>query len=261
MQDVRARLGQLAAQLETLSQECRAMRASLSAEEARPASELEVGATTAPALAAFLALTPPQEEDALLEVVLRCAMHVTAAGGAGLTLWDASEHRLVFRAAVGDGADGIRGYRVPLEGSIHGLAFATGEIQVATPLHSQIEQAAGTAFHSVLVAPLIAGDQPLGTISAVNKQGARQFTAHDMDAYKWFSDLVAIVVQQQLRQSLLVQALQGQPADQTDASRRLGLIDQDRRLLQLVRALVPRVRNSPQSLALLEALVPVLPRE
>ncbi len=261
MTDIRARLSQLAAQFDALSGEFRAWHESLSGREAPPASGEAAASTTVPAMAAFLALTPTREEDALLEVVLRCAMHVTDAGGAGLTLWDEAEHRLVFRAAVGDGADGILGYRVPLEGSIHGLAFATGEIQAATPVHAQIETAAGTAFRSVLVAPLIAGEQPLGTISAVNKRHAEQFTAQDMDAYKWFSDLAAILVRQQLRQRVLVRAIQGGPAGEADAMRELGLIDQDQRLLELVHELVQRARGSHKSLALLEALLPLLPVE
>jgi len=44
---------------------------------------------------------------------------VVGAGGAGLTLLDARKKKLVFRAAVGDGADDILGQEVPLKGSRH----------------------------------------------------------------------------------------------------------------------------------------------
>jgi hypothetical protein len=50
------------------------------------------------AIAAFLALGPTLEEDALLHTILKCAMHATGAGGAGLTLLDAKTRKLVFRA-------------------------------------------------------------------------------------------------------------------------------------------------------------------
>jgi GAF domain-containing protein len=210
-------------------------------------------------MAAFLAVEPALEEDALLPVLLRCAMHVTDAGGAGLTLFDADRRRLVFRAAVGDGSENILGYEVPLEGSIHGLAFATGEIQAATPLHTQVATTVGVAFRSVLVAPLIVNGEPIGTMSAVNKRSAEQFTSRDMEAYKWFSDLAAIVVRQHLRHRVLLRAIEGGRADAPEGLSGLVLLDQDRRLLQIVSQIARHARGSDKSMSLLEHFLPMLP--
>ncbi|MCK4501952.1 MAG: hypothetical protein KAU22_02890, partial [Desulfuromonadales bacterium] len=94
------------------------------------------------AMASYLALSPGMEDNALLTMTLRGAMHVVRAGGAGLTLFDQDKQKLVFKAAIGDGSEGIVGYEVPLKGSQHGLAFATGEVQSATPIHGDAEEAA-----------------------------------------------------------------------------------------------------------------------
>ena len=126
-------------------------------------------------LAAYLALTPALDEDALLHTLLECARHVVGAGGAGLTLLDAQKKRLVFRAAVGDGARGILGQEVPLKGSRHGLAFATGEVQNNTPSYAGIEKQAQAKFRNVLVAPLLVSGETVGTIQRRQQTGRRPF--------------------------------------------------------------------------------------
>lgn len=183
------------------------------------------------ALVAYLALTPALDEDALLQTLLKCAMQVVGAGGAGLTLLDARKRKLVFRAAIGDGAEGLVGQEVPLKGSRHGLAFATGDVQTDTPLYAAVEQAARTRFRNVLVAPLQIAGESVGTISAVNKKGAGHFSAEDMTAYKLFADLGAVIVRQRCREQVLRRGVVGarRPSD----DRPPALAPEDRQLLAL----------------------------
>ncbi|MBU2490042.1 MAG: hypothetical protein KKA60_11690, partial [Proteobacteria bacterium] len=121
-----------------LAQEISALKREAAEADPTPGREPEGSAGPASALALYLSLGQGYEKDALLRMILECAMHTVHAGGAGLTLLDPKKDRLVFQAAVGDGAEGIIGYEVPLEGSRHGLAFATGEIQSSTPIHKEI---------------------------------------------------------------------------------------------------------------------------
>jgi GAF domain-containing protein len=160
-------------------------------------------------IAAFLALGE-QADATLMTMVLQCAMYAVRAGGSGLTLFDRGKNKLVFQAAVGDGAEGIIGYEVPLEGSQHGLAFATGEIQSSTPIHTDVEKKTGTVFRNVLVAPLVVGEDVIGTISAVNKQDADHFSTDDMRTYQLFSELAAQVVRQKLREDAVRKAFSGE---------------------------------------------------
>lgn len=207
-------------------------------------------------LIAFLALAQPLERAELLQTVLRCAMHVVNGGGAGLTLLDGRKQRLVFRAAVGQGADGIIGQNVPLRGSRHGLAFATGEVQSATPIYSALEKKAKARFRNVLVAPLLAHGEPVGTISVVNKQDAEHFTTQDIAAIKGFADLAAIVVRQQGREHYLRSGIGSGKARHLPAA----FTSDDRELLDLFEALT-RVRQTrpdllPRLRQLIEGLTP-----
>jgi len=210
------------------------------------------------ALAAYLALSPALGEDAILQTLLTCAMHVVRAGGAGLTLLDPGTKRLVFRAAIGDGAEGIVGQEVPLKGSQHGLAFATGEVQSSTPLYTEIETSAKARFRNVLVAPLQVDGDGVGTISAVNKQDADQFTAEDMAAYKLFADLAAVVIRQRCREQVLRQGLTG--GGQSGDGLPVDFAAEDLQLLELFDSMALLKRTRPEMVAVVRQFIDGLTR-
>lgn len=207
------------------------------------------------ALASYLALGTGMAQDDLLNTILVCATHVTGAGGAGLTLFDPQKRRLVFQAAVGEGAEGILGYEVPLEGSQHGLAFATGEVQAAAPLHSGIEAAAQRAFRSVLVAPLVADGESIGTLSAVNKRGADQFTVDDMRIYRYFADIAALLVRQRLREEALKRWLAGDVVGQEAAWRQWAITPRERQLAGLTLRLARLSRTGGDAIRVVDRLL------
>ncbi len=242
-----ARVDAISHQLDALQREIAALRESLvdsKAETAPPESRQE--GDVAAAILSFLALRPTMEHDDLLRTILQCAMAVTAAQGAGLTLFDSKRGRLVFRAALGVGADDVLGYEVPLEGSQHGLAFATGEIQAGKPIHREIDEVAGTSFSSVMVAPLMAEDEPVGTMSLVNKQGDGTFTAADMETCDVFSRLAALVVRQRLRESAFLQVLRG-TGELPEELASLAFGNREQQLMNLVERLV-RIADVRESL-------------
>jgi GAF domain-containing protein len=205
------------------------------------------------AVVAYLALTPALDEDALLQTLLQCAMQVVGAAGAGLTLLDPRKQKLVFRAAIGEGSEGIIGQEVPLKGSRHGLAFATGEVQTATPLYGRVEKSAGARFRNVLVAPLQIAGESVGTISAVNKQGADHFDAEDMNAYRLFADLGAVIVRQRCREQILRSDLAG--ALRSTAGLPLAFAPEDRQLLKLFDSITRLRHDHPEWLPLVEQFI------
>jgi GAF domain-containing protein len=166
-------------------------------------------------------------------------------------LLDAKKKRLVFRAAVGDGAQGILGQEVPLKGSRHGLAFATGEVQNNTPTYASIEKKAQVKFRNVLVAPLLVNGEAVGTISAVNKQGADHFSAQDMEAYRLFADLAAVVVRQRCREEVLRRGVEGGAGDELPAT--LGA--EDRELLAVFGGIARVRKRHPERLAAIGQVV------
>ncbi len=204
-------------------------------------------------VAGYLALSPALGDDALLQNVLRCVMHVVQAGGAGLTLLDPRRKRLVFRAALGDGAEGIIGQEVPLKGSQHGLAFATGEVQAATPIYRNIEKAARAKFHNVLVAPMLVAGEGVGTLSAVNKVGGDHFAAEDLAAIKLFADLAAVVVRQRCREQILRNGLSGLRSGGRGLP--VAFSPEDRELLKLFDALAALKQQQPGILPAIRGFV------
>jgi GAF domain-containing protein len=127
-----------------------------------------------------------------------------------LALYDQEKGKLIFRTAIGPGAEKLIGIEVPLEGSVNGLAFATGEVQSMTPTHREADKVTGVVYRNVLVAPLLIGEEGVGTINAVNKQNGDHFTAEDMEAYRLFANLAAQLIRQRLHHEMLKRMLKGE---------------------------------------------------
>ena len=206
------------------------------------------------AIAHYLALSPSMDKNEVLQMTLRCAMHVVGAGGAGLTLFDSKKQKLVFKAAIGDGSEGILGYEVPLKGSQHGLAFATGEVQSATPIHSDIEKTTKATFRNVLVAPLLVDDEGIGTMSAVNKMNGDHFTPTDMEAYQLLADLAALMIQQHQRGQIIEQLLQGQDS-LPEELRKISLSENDRLLLKTIQQLITLAHQKPDQMSVCSKII------
>jgi GAF domain-containing protein len=248
---VERQLGFLAAEIARLRKEAAKSRL-----KTKPSSFLSDSGRDA--VVAYLALTPALDEDALLQTLLKCAMHVVGAGGAGLTLLDPRKRKLVFRAAIGDGAEGIIGQEVPLKGSRHGLAFATGEVQNDTPLYTGIEKATRAHFRNVLVAPLQVAGEGVGTISAVNKEGGGHFDTKDMAAYKLFADLAAVVVRQRCREQVLRRGLAG--ARRPSVALPAAFAPEDGQLLELFDSFTRLRHDHPEWLPLVKQFIEAVTR-
>ncbi len=255
------RIEKIEKQLALLTEEISFLRDDLAdSSKGQPEGMQDVGHDDVGALLSYLALGSDLEEDALLNMLLRCAMYSVGAGGAGLTLFDSKKNVLVFRAALGDGAEGIIGYELPLEDSRHGLAFLTGKVQSSTPTHDGAAVVTATEFRNVLVAPLFVGVDGVGTISAVNKKDADQFTAQDMEAYRLFADLAALVVQQKLREQLVSSMVAGHggsvPAELSAVKIGSDMLE----LVDIVQNMVEVRKKRPEMTPLLKQLTFMLVR-
>ncbi len=206
------KLEKISKSLSALAKEINGVRMEmLGSAEASAAAESSAGSmpSSLAGIGSFLELSPKMNQDLLLTTILRCATYVTGAAGGGLTIFDHQKKMLVFRSAIGPNADRLIGLEVPLEGSVNGLAFASGEVQSTTPIDRTADEITGVVYRNVLVAPLIADGEGVGTITAVNKQNGDHFTAEDMEAYKLFADLAAQVVRQQLREEMVKRMIKG----------------------------------------------------
>ena len=89
------------------------------------AATLEALVEVAVRLAAAERLAPPSAEPALRAIAdaAAAALHVVAAS---IALHDATEDRLVFRAAAGPQGDGVIGLAIAPHEGIAGYVFSTG---------------------------------------------------------------------------------------------------------------------------------------
>ncbi|EAT14815.1 GAF domain-containing protein [Desulfuromonas acetoxidans] len=248
-------LDQISSQLTALSNSFEQLRQNLPDDsDNAPGSTVDsTSDNVVQALIHYLSVTPDHNRT-LLTTALQCAMAVVDGGGAGLTLYDPDKQKLVFQAALGDGAQGLVGYEVPLQDSRHGLAFATGEVQSATPLHDTVEQAAQATFKNVLVAPLLVDDEAIGTISAVNKQSGDHFTPEDMSHYQVFAELIATIVRQEQRRQVVERFVARGETGKSPLTK-VTLRDQDRQLLRCLQQVQQLSSQRPTLVPVVEQLV------
>ncbi len=206
----------------------------------------------------YLTLSPGMEEDELLNTLLGCAQHVVRAEGAALTLYDDRKDVLVFRAATGVAADKIVGWEVPLTNSQHGIAFRMRQVISSTPINRAIDEVTGVAYKNVLIAPLVIGDEVIGTISAVNKITADHFTPQDVEDYTGFAGLAAHILRQRMRECNLRLIFEGEPARVPSELAGLKDLTGDSDLLEIIKDVVTVGRRSPEILPLCRQIIGAL---
>ncbi len=217
-------------------------------------------ANVADALGAYLALSPAMAEDELLQSLLACAQDVVQAQSASVAMYDPDKNKLVFSAAVGATAAKIIGLAVSLENTQMGIAFRTGQPIAAAPLDHSVDKVVGEENRSVLVAPLLVDGVAIGTLSAVNKKTAADFTPADIMAFMRFADVAAHIIAQRDREASLRQCLLGAcprvptALKHTDVEEvvRQGV---DSRVFAMARTLSQVARQDPEALDVIEKTI------
>ncbi|MDY7041692.1 MAG: GAF domain-containing protein, partial [Chloroflexota bacterium] len=134
--------------------------------------------------AAGQAMASTLELDDLLLVIMRQAMEVLHIEAASILLLDETSGDLVFRAALGGGADDLKGRRLP-----QGMGIAGWVAQKDSPLivpdvgqdmrfYPDFDLTSGFITYSILAVPLRARDRVIGVMEVINKLEGR-FGADD----------------------------------------------------------------------------------
>jgi transcriptional regulator with GAF, ATPase, and Fis domain len=209
-------------------------------------------------IASYLALSPGMEQDELLNTLLVCAMTVVKAEGTSITLYDETKNVLVFRAAVGIASDRIIGVEVPLANSQQGIAFRTRQVVASTPMYKEVTGITGEHYSSVLAAPLLIDNEPIGTLGAVNKRNEDNFSVQDIVDFQSFADLAAHVIRQRLRENSLKKLIQGSSAEIPKELSGVKISSDNQDFLEITQNIAAIGRRSPQLLSLCKQLVGVI---
>ena len=192
-------------------------------------------------------LTSTVALEPLLEKIGAMAAELTGCLGASILLLDARSGELRFRTAAGVPSGQLADIPVPIEGSIAGTVFKSGEPQIvpdaqADPRHyGEVGQQSGVETRSLLAVPLQIKDHRIGVLEATNKQGGKEFSQEDVETLMTLAAQAAVAIEN----ARLVGALR-------KAYDRLGRLDQ---LKSDFIAIASHELRTPLSLILLYASV------
>jgi GAF domain-containing protein len=173
--------------------------------DARLAEELRA-ALVRSALAGTIAA--PVSHSRLLEMIVETAAQVISSQAASLFLIDEEQRELVFEIALGQKAEEVKKFRVPLGHGIAGHVAATGQPTAtsgtADPRQArEIGENVGYVPRTILCVPLFYADRVIGVLELLDKTDGAPFTMLDMHVLGLFANMAAVAIEQsRTRESL-----------------------------------------------------------
>jgi len=144
----------------------------------------------------------PAKHHVVLDDIVETAANVMRAQAASLFVLDEERNELVFQVALGEKADNIRNFRVPLGRGIAGYVAVTGQpIAIADATQdprfaADIGQAIGYVPKTILCVPLYLNERVIGVLELLDKAGGITFSPADMDLLVRFANLAALALDQ-----------------------------------------------------------------
>lgn len=149
--------------------------------------------------AAAPVLTPPRVE-ALLEQLVVTAQRSFGAQACTLALLTDDESELVFTVTTGRGSEAVSNLRMPAGRGIAGYVLASGEaIAVRQPSADprwarDIADHTGYTPDSILAAPVVHDDRPLGVIEVLDRDESRGAAQDDLVLLQQVADQAAVAL-------------------------------------------------------------------
>jgi len=144
----------------------------------------------------------PAKHNVVLDEIVETAASVMRAQAASLFVLDEERNELIFQVALGEKADNVRNFRVPLGRGIAGYVAVTGQpIAVADATQdprfaSDIGQAIGYVPKTILCVPLYLNGRVIGVLELLDKAGGTPFSSADMELLIRFANLAALALDQ-----------------------------------------------------------------
>lgn len=148
------------------------------------------------------AIAAPSHHSRLLTSIVETAARVIPSDAASLFLIDVESQELVFEVALGQKADEVKSFRLPLGHGIAGLVAVSGQPMAITnvesdPRHaSDVSQQVGYVPHSILCCPLVYNDETVGVLELLDRRGASAYSPADIDTLWHFANQAAIALEQ-----------------------------------------------------------------
>jgi transcriptional regulator with GAF, ATPase, and Fis domain len=142
--------------------------------------------------------------DELIPLVISKCRDVLDAGGVSVLLLDEEREELYFPYVSEEDPEVARrliGVRIPADAGLAGAVLRTGQaekVDVAQSddrFYSGVDRKTGVTTTSLLAAPLLASNTPLGVIEAVNPRGRRFFADADLALLEKLALSIGIAIQ------------------------------------------------------------------
>lgn len=146
-------------------------------------------------------IATPIAHTRLLEMTVETAAHVIAARAASLFLIDDATQELAFEVVLGEKAEEVKKFRVPMGHGIAGLVAASGQPIAISDAQSDPRTAADIAESigyfpkNMLCVPLFYNEQTIGVLELLDKEGATSFSASDMETLTLFANQAAVAIE------------------------------------------------------------------
>ena len=136
----------------------------------------------------------PEDAGDSLELIARTSLRIARADLVTVALPGGPDELLV-EVAVGSGADGLAGTRLPMSGSLSGQVFSTG-----TPLRQSVGDAGSTPrpdldLGPVLAVPLHGSRRMHGVLWAARRRGRSAFGAEEVEMAAGFANQAALAIE------------------------------------------------------------------
>ena len=147
------------------------------------------------------AISAPVSHGRLLDMIVATAADIIGANAAALFMIDREQEDLVFEVALGEKADEVKKFRVPLGHGVAGLVALTGQPMAVSDTEkddrdaADIAEAVGYVPKNILCVPLFYSDQVIGVLELLDKEGAAHFSPEDMEALGLFANQAAVAIE------------------------------------------------------------------
>ena len=169
------------------------------------------------------AIAAPVTHSRLLEMIVATAAQVISSQAASLFLIDEERHDLVFEVALGQKAEEVKKFRVPLGHGIAGHVAATGQPTATSgetdPRQSrEIGESVGYVPGTILCVPLFYGDRVIGVLELLDKADGANYTMLDMHVLGLFANMAAVAIEQSRTRESLSELVAEMVSELTDGN-------------------------------------------